>query len=129
MALEGAVYEFSGKMPTLDQISRKIRALAMEELIIEGTFDPTPSDEREAARARECTPGFLTRSTRATVRRTGEARRGGHYLDLTVSLDGTKLCVNGNDVRHFKLICKALSGLGGKPWVPPNRPTAKRSRI
>lgn len=129
MALEDAVYEFNGQMPTLDQISRKIRELAKAELIIEGTLDPTPEDEREAARARESKIGIPTRSTNATVRRAGEALRGGHYLDLTVSLDGTKMCVDGNDVRHFKLICEVLSSLGGKPWVPPARATAKRSRI
>ncbi|MDB5353598.1 MAG: hypothetical protein JWN24_51 [Phycisphaerales bacterium] len=129
MALENAVYEFKGQMPTLDQISRRIRELSKAELIIEGTLDPTPSDEREAARAREYTIGILTRSAHATVRRTGEALRGCHYLDLTVSLDGTKLCVAGNDVRHLKLICEALSSLGGAPWVPPNRSTPKRPRI
>jgi hypothetical protein len=116
MGLLSADYDFSCGVPSLEIIERKIRELAEEQLELEGSLEPTPTDEAEARRVTE-SRSTLLRSNNATFRSSGDRRRGARYLALTVSLPGDEILIMGNHVRLFPVVCAALESLGGRVHV------------
>jgi len=113
MGLLSAVYDFPGELPSLEQIEQRIRDLTDVPLEREGSLDPLPTDEAQARLVVEAGRSTLLRSTHVKFRTKGDRRRGPRHIDLTVSLRGDQMCVFGNHIRLFPIICKALESLGG----------------
>jgi hypothetical protein len=127
MGLEGAIYEFQQTVPLLDHLDLRIRELSSERLTREGTLDPTSKDEHDVHRSEQQGATLLMRSSHATFRIEKDARRLSRWVDLTVSLDGTKVSVDSNYTPLFKSACDALRALGGNPCGPRLGPRKSRN--
>ena len=120
MGLLDEVYEFKSQVPDLELIDCKFRILATVELTREGTLDPTPSDEAEAKLGRD-SKSILTRSNGVRYSNSADKQNWARYVDLVVSLDGTKICMMSNDVSLLKAMRSALESLGGTAYVHPTK--------
>jgi hypothetical protein len=118
MGLIMEVYQFRGQLPALEQVEAKVCELTNEQVETKGTFGPSPGDETEARLVGDSGMSILLRSTSVTFRNSGDTRRGARDVHLTVSLDGSKIVLSGNNIHLFEALSEALSYLGGTVHHP-----------
>jgi hypothetical protein len=121
MGLLGTIYEFERTVPSLDEIQRTTRELSSERLVMEGTLNPTPDDVREARIIRPTGVTILMRDSGAEFWIDGDRPRCRRWVDLSVSLDGTKVSVNSNYAPLFRSACDAMAALGGHVYASCKR--------
>lgn len=114
MGLEDAIYEFDPVVPLIGEIELKIRELSSEPLLMEGTIDPELNDAKRAKEVPQDGVGVPMRDSHVKFWIAGDRSRWKRWVDLTVSLDGTKVALHSNYSRLFQSACNAMSLLGGR---------------
>jgi hypothetical protein len=113
MGLLNAVYEFDDAERPCTELERKLNELFPDQLLKEGTVEPAPTDDQSVPSHQQRGFTLLLRSTQVTIRAKNDSQRWARSLELTISLDGKKLCVTSNWPELFRTACEELQGLGG----------------